>query len=96
MIAHGHEMFQIFASMTMICGIVFVVPEKKKTELKRVPIFVIQYEGNPPFWICESKTLSPYGVTFRFSEAQRFVCAQDARDEKMRLGLSSDWTVIPV
>jgi hypothetical protein len=93
MIAHASELLSIMTSATMICGIVLIIPEKKRDELKRIPIFVIQYAGNPPFWICESKSSTPYGVTFRFSEAQRFMNAEDARHESMRLGLSRDWIV---
>lgn len=94
MIPHCDELFQVFASMTMICAIVLVVPVRKKDEYKRIPIFVIQFAANPPFWICESKTSTPFGVTFRFSEAQRFMNAEDASHESMRLGLSRDWIVV--
>lgn len=96
MIAHTHELLSVLMSTAMICGVVLIVPQKKRDELRRMPIFVIQYEGNPPFWICESKSSTPYGVTFRFSEAQRFVNAEDARHESMRLGLSRDWIVTSV
>lgn len=56
--------------------------------------WVIQYEGAPPFcWIGEASPGAAFNVTFRFGLAERFTCAEDARHESLRLGLSGDWRV---
>jgi len=84
------------STLSFVVLIVLIVPEKKKEELTRVPMFVIQFSGSPKFWICESRSENPFGVTFRFSEASRFLCQEDARHEMLRLGLSGEWRVVPV
>jgi len=56
--------------------------------------WVIQYEGAAPFcWIGEASPSAAFNVTFRFALAERFTCAEDARHESLRLGLSSAWKV---
>lgn len=58
--------------------------------------FLIEYRGTPPCWIAEARASAAFDVTFQRRLAQRFTCAEDAKHEMLRLGLSQAWEVRPV
>lgn len=56
--------------------------------------WVIQYEAEGSFcWISEASMGAAFNVTYQFRLAERFTCAEDARHEMLRLGLSGAWRV---
>jgi hypothetical protein len=56
--------------------------------------WVIQFEGTTGIcWITQTTPGAAFDVTFRLVLAQRFTCAEDARHECLRLGLSGAWQI---
>jgi len=60
-----------------------------------VASFLIEYCGTPPCWIAEARISAAFDVTFQKKLTQRFTCAEDAKHEMLRLGLSQVWAVKP-
>jgi len=60
------------------------------------PAWLIEYqEYSRPSWIAEEIQHNSFGVTFNPLKAKRFTNGEDARNEILRLGLSSQaWRAV--
>lgn len=59
-----------------------------------ISFWVIEFSKEIPCWIqhCEDVRW-PYRVTYVDEKAQRFFSAEDAANEKLRLGLPGTWLI---